>query len=121
MNARIGASRLLARRLAALRTRVKRLPEQPLTQAVRRPSEGVYAMFRKLIFAAACLTSTAALAAPPRHFLEDAIKGDNSEIALGRLIASRGTAPTCAASGTRFTAITALPAARLSPSPGRSG
>ena len=47
-------------------------------------------MFRKLIFAAACLTSTAALAAPPRHFLEDAIKGDNSEIALGRLIASRG-------------------------------
>lgn len=47
-------------------------------------------MLRKLIFAAACLTSTAALASPPRSFLDDAIKGDNSEITLGRLIASRG-------------------------------
>ena len=47
-------------------------------------------MIRKLIFAAACLTSTAALSAPPRTFLNDAIKGDNSEIALGRLIAARG-------------------------------
>jgi putative membrane protein len=47
-------------------------------------------MIRKLIFVAACLTSTAALSAPPRAFLDDAIKGDNSEIALGRLIAARG-------------------------------
>ena len=47
-------------------------------------------MFRKLIFVAACVTSTMALAAPPRSFLDDAIKGDNSEIALGRLIAARG-------------------------------
>ena len=47
-------------------------------------------MIRKLIFVAACLTSTAALAAPARTFLQDAIKGDNSEIALGRLIAARG-------------------------------
>ncbi len=47
-------------------------------------------MIRKLIFAAACLTSSAALSAPPRMFLTDAIKGDNSEIALGRLIAARG-------------------------------
>lgn len=47
-------------------------------------------MFRKLIFVAACLTSTAALAAPPAKFLQDAIKGDNSEITLGRLIAARG-------------------------------
>lgn len=47
-------------------------------------------MIRKLVFVAACLTSTAALAAPPRVFLNDAIKGDNSEISLGRLIAARG-------------------------------
>ena len=47
-------------------------------------------MFRKFLFLAACLTSTIALAAPPRAFLNDAIKGDNSEIALGRLIAARG-------------------------------
>jgi putative membrane protein len=49
-------------------------------------------MLRKLIFAAACLTSTAALAAPRQAFLEDAIKGDNSEITLGQLIASQGSA-----------------------------
>lgn len=47
-------------------------------------------MIRKFVFAAACLTSTVALAAPPRSFLDDAIKGDNSEIALGRLIADQG-------------------------------
>ena len=48
-------------------------------------------MLRKVIFAAACLTSTVALAAPPRSFLDDAIKGDNSEISLGRLIAAHGS------------------------------
>lgn len=47
-------------------------------------------MLRKLIFVAACLTSTAAFAAPARIFLDDAIKGDNSEMTLGRLIAVRG-------------------------------
>ena len=48
-------------------------------------------MIRKLVFIAACLTSTVALAAPPRAFLDDAIKGDNSEITLGRLISARGS------------------------------
>ena len=50
-------------------------------------------MIRKLVFAAACLVSTAAIAAPPRQFLDDAIKGDNSETRLGQLIASRGSSP----------------------------
>jgi putative membrane protein len=57
-------------------------------------------MLRKLIFAAACLTSTAALAAPPPSFLDDAIKGDNSEITLGRLIASRGASADVRSFGT---------------------
>src|SRR5438270_729763 len=48
-------------------------------------------MIRNLLFVAVCLTSTAALAGPPRQFLDDAIKGDNSEMTLGRLIASRGS------------------------------
>ena len=48
-------------------------------------------MIRKLIFIAACLTSSAVFAAPSRHFLDDAIKGDNSEAALGRIIAARGS------------------------------
>jgi putative membrane protein len=48
-------------------------------------------MLRKLIFVAACMTSTVAFAAPPRSFLTDAIKGDNSEATLGRLIAARGS------------------------------
>lgn len=47
-------------------------------------------MIRKIIFVAACLTSTVAWSAPPRTFLDDAIKGDNSESTLGRLIAARG-------------------------------
>ena len=47
-------------------------------------------MVRKLIFVAACLASTAAFAAPPRSFLSDAIKGDNSEATLGGVIAARG-------------------------------
>jgi putative membrane protein len=47
-------------------------------------------MLRKLILATACFASTAALAAPPRSFLDDAIKGDNSEATLGRLIAAQG-------------------------------
>ncbi len=47
-------------------------------------------MIRKLIFAVTMLASTAALAAPARVFLNDAIKGDNSEIAAGQYIASHG-------------------------------
>jgi putative membrane protein len=47
-------------------------------------------MFRKALFVAALVVSTAAAAAPARQFLEDAIKGDNSEATLGRLIAARG-------------------------------
>lgn len=50
-------------------------------------------MIRKLIFAATMLASTAALAAPPRVFLDDAIRGDNSEIAAGQYIASHGYSP----------------------------
>jgi putative membrane protein len=47
-------------------------------------------MLRKLIFAAVCLSSTAAIGAPARQFLSDAIKGDNSEISAGRYIAAHG-------------------------------
>ena len=47
-------------------------------------------MIRKIVFVAACLSSSIALGAPPRAFLNDAIKGDNSEITLGRLIAAQG-------------------------------
>ena len=50
-------------------------------------------MFRKLIIATALLASTQAYAAPASRFLTDAIKGDNSEVYLGRLIASRGYSP----------------------------
>jgi putative membrane protein len=47
-------------------------------------------MTRKILFVAALLVSTSASAAPASKFLSDAIKGDNSETTLGRLIASRG-------------------------------
>lgn len=47
-------------------------------------------MFRKLLFATALLASSAAVAAPPAKFLTDAMKGDNSEIHLGQLIAQSG-------------------------------
>ena len=47
-------------------------------------------MFRTLLVAAIAITATAANAAPPRQFLSDAIKGDNGEMRLGRLIAQRG-------------------------------
>lgn len=50
-------------------------------------------MIRKALFVAALVVSTAAAAAPARQFLDDAIKGDNSEISLGRLIASRAASP----------------------------
>jgi putative membrane protein len=48
-------------------------------------------MFRKSIIAAGVLlVSTQAYATSASHFLSDAIKGDNSEVRLGQLIASRG-------------------------------
>ena len=47
-------------------------------------------MFRKLLFTAALLASSAAGAAPAAKFLHDAIQGDNSEMRLGSLIAARG-------------------------------
>ena len=47
-------------------------------------------MLRKLFFAGALLASSSAMAAPASKFLHDAIRGDNSEIRLGALIASRG-------------------------------
>jgi putative membrane protein len=50
-------------------------------------------MIRKTLFIGAFVVSTAAAAAPARHFLDDAIKGDNSETRLGQLIASRGASP----------------------------
>jgi putative membrane protein len=46
-------------------------------------------MLRKLIVVAACLTSTAALAAPAPVFLTDAIRGNFSEVTLGRIIQNR--------------------------------
>jgi putative membrane protein len=48
-------------------------------------------MFRTLLFATAIVAATPAIAAKPASdFLRDAIKGDNSEVRLGRLIESRG-------------------------------
>jgi putative membrane protein len=48
-------------------------------------------MYRKLLFTAALLVSSAAGAAPASKFLHDAIQGDNSETRLGALIAARGS------------------------------
>lgn len=46
--------------------------------------------FSLLWLAGASLFAGAAAAAPPRQFLTDALKGDNSEMTLGRLAAARG-------------------------------
>ena len=51
-------------------------------------------MYRKLLFAAALLASSSAMAAPAAKFLTDAMKGDNSEIHLGQLISQRGASST---------------------------
>ena len=48
-------------------------------------------MYRKLLFTAVLLVSSAAGAAPASKFLHDAIQGDNSETRLGTLIAARGS------------------------------
>jgi putative membrane protein len=45
---------------------------------------------RYLLALAASMGTTAAVGAPPRVFLADAGRGDNSEIALGRLAEQRG-------------------------------
>lgn len=47
-------------------------------------------MLRKIVFTAAMLASSIAIAAPPAKFLQEAIRGDNSETRLGQLIATRG-------------------------------
>jgi predicted outer membrane protein len=48
-------------------------------------------MIRKLLFATAVLVAAPAFAAmPPAQFLQHAIKGDNSEMRLGRLISRHG-------------------------------
>ena len=48
-------------------------------------------MLRTLLFTATLLASSTAIAAPAPKFLTDAMKGDNSEIELGHLIAQRGS------------------------------
>lgn len=48
-------------------------------------------MYRKLLFAAALVVSSAAVAAPAAKFLSEAAQGDNSEIQLGQLISQRGS------------------------------
>lgn len=48
-------------------------------------------MYRKLLFAAALVVSSAAVAAPAAKFLSEAAQGDNSEIQLGQLISQHGS------------------------------
>jgi putative membrane protein len=48
-------------------------------------------MLRSIVFIAALASSAAAAAAPPAQFLQDAIRGNFSEVTLGRLIQSRGS------------------------------
>ena len=48
-------------------------------------------MIRKLLLVSLLLGSSAAIAAPPAKFLNDAIQGDNSEIHLGHLISQHGS------------------------------
>jgi putative membrane protein len=50
-------------------------------------------MIRAFAFGVALIGSAAAYAAPASQFLSDAIKGDNSEVRLGQLIATRGHSP----------------------------
>jgi putative membrane protein len=46
-------------------------------------------MKHTIFFAAAVLSATAAAAAPPPAFLRDAIQGNYSEVALGRMVQNR--------------------------------
>ena len=50
-------------------------------------------MPRTIFFAAAVLSASAAAAAPPAAFLRQAIQGNYSEVALGRMVQSRGSSP----------------------------
>lgn len=50
-------------------------------------------MFRRALFGTALFCATAAVAAPAPMFLKDAIRGNFSEVALGRMIQSRGASP----------------------------
>lgn len=47
-------------------------------------------MLRKILIATAIAVPVAAAAAPPAVFLRDAIQGNYSEVALGRMIQNRG-------------------------------
>ncbi|MGN6057607.1 MAG: DUF4142 domain-containing protein [Sphingomicrobium sp.] len=47
-------------------------------------------MLRKILIATAIAVPAAAAAAPPAAFLRDAIQGNYSEVALGRMIQNRG-------------------------------
>jgi putative membrane protein len=47
-------------------------------------------MIRKVLFVAALLSASAAVAAPPAVFLRNAIQGNFSEVTLGRIIQNRG-------------------------------
>lgn len=47
-------------------------------------------MRHTILFAAALLSASAAIAAPPAVFLKDAIRGNLSEVTLGRMIQNRG-------------------------------
>ena len=59
-------------------------------------------MLRNMMIAAALLSASAAVAAPRAEFLRDAIRGDTSEIALGRLIEARGATPQVRGFGTKL-------------------
>lgn len=48
-------------------------------------------MLRSLVFIAALAPSVAAAAAPPAQFLSQAIRGNFSEVTLGRIIETRGS------------------------------
>lgn len=48
-------------------------------------------MRRTILFASALAMAAPAVAAPPAHFLKDAIEGDYSEATLGKLIHAKGT------------------------------
>lgn len=48
-------------------------------------------MVRKILLSALLISSTAAIAAPAPMFLKDAIRGNFSEVTLGRIIQNRGS------------------------------
>jgi putative membrane protein len=50
-------------------------------------------MLRRILLASAILIPAAAAAAPPAMFLRSAIRGNFSEVTLGRLIQNRGASP----------------------------